>query len=241
MNIAIPTYKDEVAPSFDYCSLISLFAIEEKKVLVKNDCKCFESSIYNRVHELIKLETNIVICNGIKAPSIRLLQSNQIHVIFGISGQVENVIYQYLQKKLNTKTEDIDQIALEKKNELKDLKEWSKNYFLNLGFKLITQEMKNSKFPIDFVAIKTCPLCDKKIKIAICCGNHLYRKDEEIKEFVRSVGDEYDAKVYVHPAFPAIEQLCEKHKVELIDAGKNILENKSEIVKKFYSHKSLVR
>ena len=63
----------------------------------------------------------------------------------------------------------------------------------------------------------TCPVCNRQIRVAICCGAHIYRADKEIREFHYAVRAGYDVQVYVHPATQPIMRYCDEYGMELID------------------------
>ena len=237
--LAIPTFKNEVAPSFDYASLFNLFKLGHRKIIRHDSLHFDEENSQARVHHLQDLNAEIVICNGIRSHSVRLLQYHQMQVITGISGEIEIAIQRFLKGEFEDINIDINQIALQKQKEVGNFVDWSKVLFKQIGFSVSLPKASETFFPIDFIGVKVCPVCEKPIKVAVCCGIHLYKKELEMKEFASHTGDNFDAKVYIHPAFPAMEKLCEKHNVQLIDASLKDVKDNYQIEKKFYSHKSI--
>jgi predicted Fe-Mo cluster-binding NifX family protein len=238
--LAVPTFKNEVAPSFDYATLFNLFKLGHQKIIRHDSILFKEENSQIRVHNLQNLKTEIVICNGIRSHSVRLLQYHQMQVITGISGEIEIAIQRFLKGEFEDINIDINQIALQKQQEIGNFVDWSKALFKQIGYDVSLPNANETFFPIDFIGAKVCPVCKKPIKVAVCCGVHLYKKELEVKEFVSHTGDNFDAKVYIHPAFPAMEKLCEKHQVQLIDASLKNAKDNNQIGKKFYSHKSIM-
>jgi predicted Fe-Mo cluster-binding NifX family protein len=238
--LTIPTFKNEVAPSFDYASLFNLFKLGHQKIIRHDSLHFDEENSQARVHHLQGLKTEIVICNGIRSHSVRLLQYHQIQVITGLSGEIEIAIQRFLKGEFEDINIDINQIALQKQQEVGNFVDWSKTIFKQMGYSVSLPKASETFFPIDFIGAKVCPVCEKPIKVAVCCGNHLYKKEVELKEFVSRTGENFDVKVYVHPAFPAIEKLCKKHHVQLVDAAQKNLKNNHQLYEKFYSHQTIM-
>jgi predicted Fe-Mo cluster-binding NifX family protein len=215
MKLAIPTYKNEVAPSFDFSKCFTLFDIDKKSVIKKIELQLPEQSPLSRVQELKKHQVDIIICNAIRSYTERLLHLNQVRYISRITGTVNQVIRDFLQEKLQEKEQDLDQKALVKKSDIHVLIDLGKQYFQNCGFTLSSPDT-NSKTFIDFIGEKRRKE-KRKTQIAVCCGAHIYKVEEEIREFAREIGDRFDIAYYIHPGCPGIKQICDQYKVVMLD------------------------
>lgn len=215
MKLAIPTFKNEVAPSFDFSKHFFLFLLEKNKVKDKIELRLPEKSPLIRVQELKKNHVNIVICNAICSYTERLLFLNQIRYISGITGTIEHVLDDFLQEKLLEKEPDLNQKALLKKSDINVLIDLGMEYFHNCGFTL-TKPDSGTKTFIDFIGGKVTKE-KKKTEIAVCCGAHIYKIEGEIREFAREAGSQFDEIYYIHPTCPGIKQICDQYRVILLD------------------------
>jgi len=215
MKLAIPTYKEEVAPSFDFSKCFTLMVIEKNTVSEKIELKLPEQSPLSRVQELKKHQVDMVICNAIRSYTERLLHLNQIRYILRITGTINQVINDFLQEKLQEKEQDLNQKALLKKSDINVLKELGRRYFQNCGYTLSTPDTKSKTF-IDFIGEKKHKK-NGKTQIAVCCGAHIYKVEEEIREFAREIDERFDNAYYIHPGCPGIKQICDQYKVVMLD------------------------
>jgi hypothetical protein len=192
-----------------------MFTVEKDRVKAKIELPLPEQSPLSRVEELKKYQVNLVICNAVRSYTERLLFLNQIRYISGISGTIDHVISEFLQKKLIEKEPDLNQKALVKKSDIKVLINLGREYFFRSGF-LLSKPDTNSKTFIDFMGEKETE--DHNItRIAVCCGAHLYKVEEEIREFAREVDERFDKAYYIHSGCPGIKQICDQNKVILLD------------------------
>lgn len=83
-------------------------------------------------------------------------------------------------------------------------------------------------FLIDLVAKISCPVCDRPVRVAVCCGAHTYRPHQEIAGFHRATSTDYNARVYVSPSQPTIVNCCHEFGVQLIDPDPEIEIENSE-------------
>jgi hypothetical protein len=106
--------------------------------------------------------------------------------------------------------------------EMGELVQITGEYFARNGYQVSDDEFE---FPVDLLATIKCPKCKKPIRVAICCGGHLFSWEKEIKE-LRSISDNFDAAVYVHAAQKPVARTCRNYKINLLDPW--ILENEEK-------------
>jgi predicted Fe-Mo cluster-binding NifX family protein len=215
MIVAVPKFSDEIAPCFEAAGIF-IVALVEQGGISKAVKKCEGCEGFARVRLLNENKVDVLICNGIKSFYKDILTNSGIDVIDNITLPVQRALDDYKDGKLKvvSKKSEINGIRLS--IPLEDLKCWTKDLFGANGYK-ISPGNERIPFPIDLVAEITCPVCGKPIRIAICCGAHIYRADRELLEFHRASISDYQAQVYVHPLIPGLDKLCEEFGIELID------------------------
>ncbi len=215
MRLAIPTFKEEVAPSFDFSKSFSLFEIENDNIVRREKMSFGEQNPLTRVRQLKQYRVDVLICNALRSYTERLLQLNEIRFVSGISGNVDEIVRKYLQKEIQTKEPDLNRIALLKKTNYANLYVCSQEHFKSLGYD-VQLPKETSKTFIDFIGTKRDETGKSTKTIAVCCGGHLYKVEEEIREFARETGDLFDENYYVHPVCPGVQQLCDQYQIILL-------------------------
>lgn len=215
-RIAIPKFKDSVAPCFETASYFLIHDTGKEEEMASQIINCTGCEGYGRIRFLQEQEIDVLICNGLKAFYFDLLRSADVTVFDNVSMEVEQALRMYLQGELNPRTDDSDIRELSCEIPHEDLVCWAKELFVSHGYSISTEE-EETPFPIDFAAEMLCPVCGKPVKAAVCCGAHAYRADHEIREFHYSTPSIYQAKVYVLPANPKVEECCREYGIQFID------------------------
>jgi len=215
-RLAIPAFHDSVAPRFETAESFYVCDIHDNKSSNGEIVLCSGCMGFGRIQLLQDHGIRVLICNGIKNFYRDLLASINIEVIDTISLPLNDVIDRFLSGSLkaSTRTGHGTTAACEIPHD--DLVCWARELFESYGY-TIRKKTAASDFPIDLVASLTCPLCGKDILVAICCGAHLYRIDQEIREFHHAVSSSYHAAVYIHPADSILEENCRSYGVQLLD------------------------
>jgi predicted Fe-Mo cluster-binding NifX family protein len=218
--VAIPVFDDAIAPCFEAASRFIVYhvqadRIESEKVEQADGCDGF-----GRVHLLRKVKADVLICSGIKAFYRDMLTSTGMRVIAGISEPYRQALSRFLSGNLQDVSTAHPSCPAGHDIPLRDLICWTKDLFKSHGYK-VTIAMNTSPFPIDLIAEINCPRCGKPVRVAICCGAHSYRADQEIREFNLVTGGDYHARVYVHPRNRYAEDYCRQYNIELIDPDRD--------------------
>jgi len=171
---------------------------------------------FGRIRLLQKYNVNVLICSGIKSFYRDLLESSGLTVIDNISIDADKALKRYLDGKIKLQNhkDNLDEFSCEIPHE--DLVCWARELFESHGFS-VTKLDEETLFPVDLVAAINCPVCRKQIKVAVCCGAHTYRADQEIREFHHLAASIYHAKVYVYPGNPRVKKSCREYNIQLID------------------------
>jgi predicted Fe-Mo cluster-binding NifX family protein len=215
-KVAIPILENVVAPCFEVARLFMVVEIESGNEIASSIKECRGCEGYGRVRFLFDHKIDTLICNGIKAFYKDLLITSGLKVISDITGEANQALKKSF-TGVETKSQTVARNSrLSCKIPHEDLVCWSRELFEHNGFKVVMIN-DSSHILIDFVAEINCPLCDKLIKAAVCCGAHTYNYHQEIKEFYHTSSSEYQAKIYVFPGEKDVEASCLKYNIELID------------------------
>ncbi len=216
MIVAIPKFNDEIAPCFEVAGTFVITAVEQESDFSMRLHKCEGCEGFSRLRFLNERRVEVLICNGIKGFYKDILNNSGIIVIDNISSSVEKALNDYRNGKLKPKSEKSEIYNIDSTIPLDDIICWTKDLFKSNGYKVYRGE-ELTPFPIDIIAEMKCPVCGKPVRVAICCGAHSYRVDQELQEFHRVASTDFHARVYVHSAKPEIVKRCEEYGIELID------------------------
>lgn len=216
MIIAIPKFNDLVAPCFEVACTFLIASVEVDHDISINIEKCDGCEGFSRIRLLKDNHVELLICNGIKGFYKDILVNSGISVIDSISSPVEKALSNYRKGILKPKSSRPEIYSTEEIVPLNDVICWTKDLFKSNGYSIV-QGNQRAPFPVDLVAELKCPVCGKPIRIAICCGAHSYRIDQELLEFHRVSSSDYHAKIYIHSTEPDIAKRCDEFGIELID------------------------
>ena len=99
-TIAIPVFGSRVSPRLDYTESLQLVKIENGAIQNKEIVKLLSLSRFEKIHMLVRIHPNIIICDGVSDLSYEKLITNNIKVFPWIHGEVDSVIDKYLNGKL---------------------------------------------------------------------------------------------------------------------------------------------
>lgn len=216
MIIAVPVFNGAVAPCFEASRTFILATVQDNKVTGKEMAESGGCEGFGRVQLLRDRRVTTLVCNGIKAFYQDLLQAAGVDVIAGIAGSANQALEDVCAGRIASKRGAGSTVDLSSDIPLEDLICWTKELFSAHGYK-VRPGAEAAPFPIDLVAEIRCPVCAKQVRVAICCGAHAYRPEQEIQSLHLVAAAGYHAKVYVHTGSATIEQHCEQYGIELID------------------------
>jgi predicted Fe-Mo cluster-binding NifX family protein len=216
MIVAIPTYQGAVAPCFEVARTFYIIRVEDNRVCSETRIDAGGCEGFGRIQLLKDRHTDVLICNGIKRFYRDLLQATGILIVSEVSESIQTALADFLHGKLTPDNKPDDSLKFENDVPLDDLICWTRELFRAHGY-AVSPGHERAPFPIDLIAEISCPICAKKIRVAICCGAHTYRPEQEIQLLHQVTTARYDAKVYVHNATAAVQKCCAQYGVELID------------------------
>jgi predicted Fe-Mo cluster-binding NifX family protein len=216
-KVAIPKLHKNVAPCFESARYFMICELENNSQLSSQIVDCSGCEGFGRVRLLQGNGINVLICNGIKGFYLDLLESSGMAVIDNVSVCVEDALQLYLDGKIKPHEHKNNLAELSCEIPHEDLVCWAKELFESHGYEVSVQDDEETPFPVDLLAEMDCPVCRRRIRIAICCGAHTYRADQEIREFHHVSPTAYQAKIYVFPGNPLIRKSCHEYNIQLID------------------------
>jgi len=223
LNIAIAKSHEKIAPCFETAGHFQISVFDNGKEISSMTIHCSTGCEgFGRIRVLREYKIDTLICKGIKEFYLDMLEASGLTVISHVTLPAEEALKQYLagtlkpEKRQNEITSGLCKIPHE------DLVCWTKELFESHGY-IVSRVTDQYHFPIDLVAEILCPVCFKPLRVAICCGAHIYRTNKEIREFHHKSQTKYHAHVYVHPSSPEVQQRCQEYGIELIDPNAEYL------------------
>lgn len=212
----MPKFNEALAPCFETAKYFLISKLREGELISSQIVNGGGCEGFGRVRLLQDHGVTTLICSGIKAFYRELLTSSGITVIDSVDLNMEEALRQFAAGKLHPveREESMADMSVEIPHE--DLVCWARELFESHGFRILDSDPEPT-FPIDLVAEMNCPICGRVIRVAVCCGAHTYRSDQEIREFQHVTRSSYQARVYVYPARSSVRQRCFEYGIQVID------------------------
>ncbi len=214
--VAIPQFEGSVAPCFEAAKKTLIGKIENGQVVSSEIVTCSGCEGFRLVRILQQRKVDVVICGGIKGFYRDLLKAAGMDVVVNVALPVKQALELAAGGKLEIETSEpaLEEMGPEIPRE--DLVCWTRELFESNGYR-ITPGAERAPFPIDLVAEIDCPICGKPVRVAISCGAHAYRVEQELQELRRVSASDYHAQVYVRPGSERISKCCGDYGIELVD------------------------
>ena len=216
VKIAITCFGEEVAPCFSATRRFRIWELGPDNKINCGELAINEIGGLARIRLLKQSGIDVLICNGIEGQARQLLETGGCHVVEGVIGSATDALYGYLAGKIPVDAlyETVGTTQLQPHTA--DLVKWTQQLFISLGW-TVEKVTQSEAYPVDLKATRLCPVCNRPVRVAICCGAHTYRVESEIQEFSHVTAREYHARVYVHHAMPNIVNKCRDYEIELLD------------------------
>ena len=101
MKVAIPRFKEEVAPCFEYSANIAIFTIRGRKVVAQKGFPLQSRDALDRFRLLRDQQVKTLICGGVQDFFEDLLRANGIHVISWVKGNVVELVDRFIRGGLS--------------------------------------------------------------------------------------------------------------------------------------------
>ncbi len=215
MNIAIPKLNNKIASCFDVAKQFKIVVIKNGKILSSKSVNCYQDEGFHRVRLLQLHEIHTLICSGIKRFYLDQLSSSGIVVIPNVNDSIINAVNRFLSGELTVTDFTQDHAKSDRIVSHNELIKWTERLFKDCGYSILPFS-ENDCSLVDLAAQIKCPLCNKEINVAICCGAQIYRADQEIMEFHYITKTRYNARVYVYYTDPNIAKSCDEYGITFI-------------------------
>lgn len=100
-RLAIPVFRSRVAPVLNWCSRIYLFAEETEGVTPGQEIVLLNMSAFDRLRILHQEGIRTLICGALSPDLLTYGESMGLYIIYGIAGEIDEVIKAYHTHKLN--------------------------------------------------------------------------------------------------------------------------------------------
>ena len=104
MKVAIPRFEEQVAPCFEYSATITIFTIEDQRIVEQVDFTLQSQRAFDRVRLLRDQDVETLICGGVQDRFEDLVGATGIRVISWVSGNVEDLLSRFLNGTLTPGT-----------------------------------------------------------------------------------------------------------------------------------------
>ncbi len=216
-----------VAPRFEAASSFLIVTTEGNEVVSSETVSCPGTEGFRRVRMLRIHQVTALICNGIKRSYKDMLVSSGVTVIDRVSSEVEDALSRFLNGVLTSEESPAEDIPEPCTVPHEKLVRSARVLFQKSGFE-VSPGPDQGSFLVDLVAEMTCPRCRKPVRVAICCGAHTYRANQEITEFHLATQSGYHARVYFCPERPSLKKCCLEYGIELVDPDESALDKRPQ-------------
>ena len=101
MRIAVPVWENRISPVLDTASRLLIVEIEGQREAVRSETPLEEQDIHRRCLRIKGLGIDTLICGAISRSFLGLLTASGIQIIWGISGNPEDVLDAYFEGTLD--------------------------------------------------------------------------------------------------------------------------------------------
>lgn len=100
VKIAVPRMGDNVAPCLEYCATMSVFTVEDNRVVDQLDFPLRSEEPLDRVRLLRDQKVGVIICGGVQDIFESMVRAHGIKMIAWVTGSVDDLLNLYLRGQL---------------------------------------------------------------------------------------------------------------------------------------------
>lgn len=100
MKVAIPRVGDDIAPRFERCATITIYTVQDRKVVESTDFSLQSPHALDRIRLLRSQGVQALICGGIERATESILIANGINAISWVTGSVEELLSLFVRGRL---------------------------------------------------------------------------------------------------------------------------------------------
>ena len=112
MKIGIAIYREEVAGRIDLANKLKVFEIGEGKVLYERELELPKINLLAYTNAILSSKVEVFICGAINCFAFRMLSGNGVQVMPWVTGAVDDVLKNFLDRKLRTSVPDFPALAM---------------------------------------------------------------------------------------------------------------------------------
>lgn len=99
-KIALSVFRDRISSRLDAADKILLLTLENEKVKKREPVRIIPSSPLDKIHQIIQLNPDVLICGGLTQLCESKLKNSKITVVPWIKGNTEEVLKEFIEGKL---------------------------------------------------------------------------------------------------------------------------------------------
>ena len=100
MKVAVPRMGEVVAPCFGYCAMMSIFTIQDDRIVDQIDFPLNSQEPLDRIRLLRDQKVGALICGGMQDVFASMLAAHGIKVISWVSGNIDDLLKLHLRGQL---------------------------------------------------------------------------------------------------------------------------------------------
>jgi predicted Fe-Mo cluster-binding NifX family protein len=214
--VAIPIMGASVAPRFESAEYFYVCTLRDAEIQDKRVVSCPGSEGFSRVRFLREQQVECLICSGIKAFYRQMLKSSGVQVIDCITLSVAQALEEFAAGRLEPAAENgvHEKAVCDAPHD--DLVFWTRDLFAGYGWRMTVAD-DSAPFAVDLIGLIDCPVCRRPVRIAVCCGAHIYRCDQEIREFHDATINDFHVRAYIYPAGHRLAECCRAFGIQVIN------------------------
>lgn len=99
-KVAIPRFGESVAPCFEYSATMAIFTVDGHEIIDQIDVTIRSQVAFDRVRLMRDHQVDTVICGGVNEVYEDMLRAHGVEVVSWVSGNVEDLLRDYLHGRL---------------------------------------------------------------------------------------------------------------------------------------------
>ncbi len=100
MKVAVPRVGDSIAPRFEHSATITIYTIQNRKIVDHVDYTLQSKVAFDRIRLLREQGVEALICGGVQTACESILEANGIQAISWVSGSVSELLELFIRGKL---------------------------------------------------------------------------------------------------------------------------------------------
>jgi predicted Fe-Mo cluster-binding NifX family protein len=103
-RIALSTFRNRISSRLDSAEEIQLLILENVEVKKRKTIRIIPSSPIDKIHQIIELQPDVLICGGLTKLCEHKLKNSKINVIPWAKGNTDEILNRFLEGQLSEPT-----------------------------------------------------------------------------------------------------------------------------------------